>query len=47
VWRAAYKEGSVSTPIRIVVDPSSTGLNICLAKGENQLTLTKIPEVLI
>jgi hypothetical protein len=45
VWRAAYKEGSVSTPIRIVVDPSSTGLNICLAKGENQLT--KIPEVLI
>jgi hypothetical protein len=44
-WRAVYKEGSVSTPVRIVVDPSASGLNQILAKGENMLT--KIPEVLI
>jgi hypothetical protein len=44
-WRAVYKEGSVSTPVRIVVDPSASGLNQTLAKGENMLT--KIPEVLI
>jgi hypothetical protein len=44
-WRAVYKEGSLSTPVRIVVDPSSSGLNQILAKGENMLT--KIPEVLI
>jgi hypothetical protein len=42
---AVYKEGSVSTPVRIVVDPSASGLNQTLAKGENMLT--KIPEVLI
>ncbi len=40
-WRAVYKEGSVSTPVRIVVDPSASGLNQTLAKGENMLT--KIP----
>ncbi|MFN9904805.1 MAG: hypothetical protein ACK56F_01605, partial [bacterium] len=44
-WHAVYKEGSVSTPVRIVVDPSASGLNQTLAKGENMLT--KIPEVLI
>jgi hypothetical protein len=44
-WRAVYKEGSVSTPVRIVVDPSSSGMNQILAKGENMLT--RIPEVLI
>jgi len=32
-WRAVHKEGSVSTPVRIVVDPTATGLNCCLAKG--------------
>jgi hypothetical protein len=37
-WRAVYKEGSVSTPIRIVVDPCASGLNQTLAKGENMLT---------
>jgi hypothetical protein len=44
-WRTVYKEGAVSTPVRIVVDPSASGLNQTLAKGENMLT--KIPEVLI
>ena len=43
-WRAVYKPGSVSTPVRLVVDPSCTGLNIILAKGENMLT--RIPDVL-
>ncbi len=43
-WRAFYKEGLVSTPVRIVVDPSASGLNQTLAKGGNMLT--KIPEVL-
>ena len=44
-WRAVYKPGSVSTPVRIVVDPSCTGLNIILAKGRNMLPM--IPEILI
>ena len=44
-WRAVYKPGSVSTPVRIVVDPSCTGLNIILAKGENMLS--RIPDVLV
>jgi hypothetical protein len=44
-WRAVYKPGSVSTPVRLVVDPSMTGLNIILAKGENMLA--QIPDVLI
>ena len=44
-WRAVYKEGSVSTPVRIVVDPSASGLNQILAKGENMLG--RIPEILI
>jgi hypothetical protein len=37
-WRVVYKEDSVSTPVRIVVDPSASGLNQTLAKGENMLT---------
>lgn len=44
-WRAVYKPGSVSTPVRLVVDPSCTGLNIILAKGENMLT--QIPNILV
>ena len=36
-WRIVYKEDSVSTPVRIVVDPTMTGLNFLLAKGENHL----------
>jgi len=35
-WRIVYKE-SQSTPVRMVVDPTMTGLNILLAKGENKL----------
>jgi len=44
-WRAVYKEDSVTTPVRLVVDPTMTGLNEILAKGENMLS--KIPELLI
>lgn len=44
-WRATYKPGSVSTPVRLVVDPSCTGLNLILAKGQNMLSL--IPDILI
>ncbi|MBM3937816.1 MAG: hypothetical protein FJ333_04060, partial [Sphingomonadales bacterium] len=44
-WRATYKPGSVSTPVRLVVDPSCTGLNIILAKGRNMLA--QIPDILI
>ena len=35
-WRTVMKE-SASTPVRIVVDPSMSGLNLILAKGENRL----------
>ena len=44
-WRAVYKPGSLSTPCRLVVDPSCTGLNIILAKGKNMLA--HIPDILI
>ena len=36
-WRVVYKEDSHSTPVRLVVDPTMSGLNILLAKGENNL----------
>ena len=36
-WRCAYKEDSISTPVRIVVDPTFSGLNLILAKGENRI----------
>ena len=35
-WRVINKQ-SESTPVRPVVDPSMSGLNLCLAKGENRL----------
>ena len=44
-WRAVYKEDSVTTPVRLVVDPTMTGLNKILAKGTNMLS--RIPELLI
>jgi hypothetical protein len=44
-WRAVYKPGSVSTPVRLVVDPSCTSLNLVLAKGQNMLA--RIPDILI
>ena len=36
-WRVVYKEDSQSTRVRLVVDPTMSGLNILLAKGENNL----------
>lgn len=44
-WRGVIKEDSPSTPVRMVVDPTMTGLNLCLAKGENRLG--KINEILL
>ena len=42
-WRFVHKESSISTPVRLVFDASSTtpggeSLNTCLAKGQNKLT---------
>ena len=36
-WRVVYKEDFQSTPVRLVVDPTMSGLNILLAKGQNNL----------
>ena len=36
-WTVVAKEDSISTPIRLVVDPTRTGLNLILPKGENRL----------
>ena len=36
-WFIVRKEDSLSTPIRLVVDPSCTGMNQILPKGENRL----------
>ena len=36
-WRVVAKPGSVSTPYRIVTDPSVTHMNTILAKGSNSL----------
>ena len=36
-WRIVSKKESTSTPIRPVVDPTMSGLNLCLAKGTNRL----------
>ena len=44
-WRIVAKEDSISTPIRLVVDPTMTGLNLILPKGENRLG--SINEILI
>merc|ERR1711973_360540 len=37
-WRAVHKDDSLSTPVRLVVDPSMTKLNWILAKGENRIS---------
>ena len=37
MWFIVAKEYSLSTPVRMVVDPSQTHLNIILPKGENKL----------
>ena len=36
-WFIVKKSDSLSTPIRLVVDPSMSGLNLILPKGENKL----------
>ena len=36
-WRTVAKEDSLSTSLRLVIDPTMTGLNLLLAKGENRL----------
>ena len=35
-WRTVSKD-SISTPLRLVVDPTLSGLNLILAKGENKI----------
>merc|ERR1711860_91433 len=37
LWRTVFKPSSTSTPCRIEVDPSMSGLNDCLCKGVNCL----------
>merc|ERR1740128_32703 len=44
-WNIAEKPESTSTPVRMVVDASITGLNEILAKGENKMS--KINNILI
>ena len=44
-WFIVSKEDSISTPRRIVVDPSCTGLNQILPKGENRIGT--IPDIII
>ena len=44
-WNVAHKPDSQSTPHRITVDASVTGLNQILAKGRN--TISQIPDILI
>ena len=44
-FRSVCKEDSKSTPVRLVVDPTMTGLNLCLPKGENKIA--KIFDILI
>ena len=36
-WRTVCKEDSISTPYRLVVDPTMSGLNLILAKGESKV----------
>ena len=34
-WRIVLKEDSISTPVRMVIDPTMTSFNLLLPKGEN------------
>ena len=36
-WRLVMKLDSMTTPVRMVVDPTMTSFNEILAKGENRL----------
>ena len=40
-WRVVYKEDSQSTPVRLVVDPTMSGLNILLANNKIRIILVK------
>ena len=42
-WRTVDKEDSISTPVRMVVDPQTSGLNDLLAKGQN--VISKVIEI--
>ena len=44
-WTPVEKPDSISTPVRLVVDPSMSGLNLILAKGSNKLS--RIFDILI
>lgn len=44
-WSIVINEGSLSTRARLVVDPTMSGLNLIIAKGENRLG--KIAEILL
>ena len=44
-FRSVCKDDSLSTPVRLVVDPTMTGLNLCLPKGENRIA--KIFDILL
>ena len=37
LWRVVHKEDSLSTPVRLVVDPTMSGLNCVLAKRDNRI----------
>ena len=37
-WFSVLKDDSLSTPVRLVVDPTRTGLNVILPKGENRMS---------
>ena len=37
-WFSVLKDDSLSTPVRLVVDPTRTGLNVILPKGENRIS---------
>ena len=44
-FRSVCKDDSISTPVRLVVDPTMTGLNLSLPKGENKIA--RIFDILI
>ena len=44
-WNIVENENSLSTPMRMCVDPTVTGLNQTLAKGENRMG--QIPDIMI
>ena len=39
IWRTAFKEDSLTTPVRVVVDGTCSGINDILAKGENNIPM--------